>query len=399
MPFWGLAPFLRLNTAGSNLREVTEHLLQRTDQEPDNANLWMNLATAFFSMNQPDMGFAMQEHALGMQRTYQIAAAVQPARFRLLVLMAAGDLAENTPIDCLLENSRVDLIFYYASVQNPLPSPLPAHDAVLVAISDTDDSRPILHALEAALCGVSTPVLNAPQHIPNVERSAASELLQQVPGLQMPPTQPVTRQTLQAVASGQVGLAEVLAGCQFPIILRPVGSHAGRDLHKVDDAQGVARYLSEIADTAFYLSRFIDYRSDDGLFRKYRVALIAGQPFACHMAISSHWMIHYVNAGMYEDSAKRAQEATWMATFADFAHRHATALQAIAQRSKLDYVCVDCAETCEGELLIFEIDHAMVVHAMDSEALFPYKQTHMLKVKEAFEAFLFSLGAAQPHTL
>jgi len=66
-------------------------------------------------------------------------------------------------------------------------------------------------------------------------------------------------------------------------------------------------------------------------------------------------------------------------------------LAAIYQRSKLDYICIDCAETRNGELLIFEIDHAMVVHAMDPEDIFPYKQVHMRKVRQAFEDFLFSL--------
>ena len=79
--------------------------------------------------------------------------------------------------------------------------------------------------------------------------------------------------------------------------------------------------------------------------------------------------------------------------------RNADRLEAVAQRSKLDYVCMDCAETRDGELLIFEIDHAMVVHAMDSEALFPYKQGHMLKVRRAFESFLFGLGATRPASL
>ena len=58
----------------------------------------------------------------------------------------------------------------------------------------------------------------------------------------------------------------------------------------------------------------------------------------------------------------------------------------------MDYICIDCAETPRGELLIFEIDHAMVVHAMDPEDLFPYKQIHMGKVRLAFEDFLFSLN-------
>lgn len=128
------------------------------------------------------------------------------------------------------------------------------------------------------------------------------------------------------------------------------------------------------------------------------MALIDGQPFACHMGVSSHWMIHYVNAGMYEDAAKRAEELAFMEGFAAFAARHAGTLAAIHQRSKLDYVCIDCAETRDGELLIFEIDHAMVVHAMDPEDLFPYKQVHMRKVKQAFEAYLDRLQAP-PSTL
>jgi len=35
------------------------------------------------------------------------------------------------------------------------------------------------------------------------------------------------------------------------------------------------------------------------------------------------------------------------------------------------------------------------VHAMDTEAMFPYKQTHMLKVKNAFRDYLIRLAAAQ----
>jgi len=59
-------------------------------------------------------------------------------------------------------------------------------------------------------------------------------------------------------------------------------------------------------------------------------------------------------------------------------------------------VCIDCAQTPDGQLLVFEIDHAMVVHAMDLETQFPYKQVHMLKVKNAFRDYLFRLSAAQP---
>ncbi|MGH8129049.1 MAG: ATP-grasp domain-containing protein, partial [Gammaproteobacteria bacterium] len=247
-------------------------------------------------------------------------------------------------------------------------------------------------ALASLLVAWPRPVVNAPRNIRNTERRLASELLQDVPGLLMPLTQAVSRDSLKAIVHGEVHLCDVFASCDFPIILRPVGSHAGRDLVRIDTTQEISGYLSKVHAPAFFLSRFIDYRGKDGLFRKFRIALIAGRPYACHMAISSHWMIHYVNAGMYEDAAKRAEEASFMLHFDEFVARHCGALNAVHRRSGLDYVCIDCAETPDGELLIFEIDHAMVVHAMDPGSIFPYKQTHMLQVKTAFEQFLFGLN-------
>jgi hypothetical protein len=108
------------------------------------------------------------------------------------------------------------------------------------------------------------------------------------------------------------------------------------------------------------------------------------------MAISSHWMIHYVNAGMYEDGAKRAEERRFMAQFPAFAARHQAALGEIHRRVPLDYFCIDCAETPDGALLIFEIDHVMVVHAMDSAEIFPHKQEPMRQVKQAVENLIAS---------
>jgi hypothetical protein len=102
-------------------------------------------------------------------------------------------------------------------------------------------------------------------------------------------------------------------------------------------------------------------------------------------------MIHYVNAGMYEDASKRAEEAAFMEHFDDFAGRHRAALDAIYRRTGLDYLCIDCAETRDGRLFVFEIDHTMVVHAMDPESLFPYKQVHMRKVRDAFRDHLARL--------
>jgi hypothetical protein len=238
-----------------------------------------------------------------------------------------------------------------------------------------------------------------PQYIAATDRNAASMLLQNVPGLLIPPTLRTTRQTLLSVANAGTRLADLFEDCDFPVILRPVGSHAGRDLEKLTCAEDVVAYLARVDGEQFFISRFIDYSGSEGMFRKFRVALIDGAPFACHMAISSKWMVHYLNAGMYEDARKRAEEARFMTHFDEFALRHRVALAAIHRRTNLDYVCIDCAETSDGELLIFEIDHCMIVHAMDPEHLFPFKQTTMRKAGTAFREFLLRLSAGDKRRL
>ena len=133
------------------------------------------------------------------------------------------------------------------------------------------------------------------------------------------------------------------------------------------------------------MAPFIDYRSGDELYRKYRVALIDGRAYGCHLAISRHWMVHYLNADMRDNPVNRAEESRFLTRFdEDFGLRHSAALAAIGKRTALDYALIDCAETADGQLLLFEIGTAMIVHSMDPAELFPYKKAAMAKVFAAF---------------
>jgi glutathione synthase/RimK-type ligase-like ATP-grasp enzyme len=173
------------------------------------------------------------------------------------------------------------------------------------------------------------------------------------------------------------------------LIARPIGSHAGQSLEKIETPVDLLDYLSRVIGDTFYISRFVDYRSEDGQFRKYRIVLIDGAPYICHMAISSHWMVHYLNAGMDESAEKRHAEAECMANFElQFARKHAKALAEIGKRIGLSYVGIDCAEAPNGDLLVFEVDNAMVVHSMDPEDRYAYKKPIMQKLFRAFRTML-----------
>ena len=71
-----------------------------------------------------------------------------------------------------------------------------------------------------------------------------------------------------------------------------------------------------------------------------------------------------------------------------FAARHRGALSELAARVALDYFTIDCAETKQGELLVFEADNTSIVHNMDRPEIFPYKPPQMRMIFDAFAAML-----------
>jgi glutathione synthase/RimK-type ligase-like ATP-grasp enzyme len=231
--------------------------------------------------------------------------------------------------------------------------------------------------------------LNSPRRILRLARESVGDWLQAATGVVIPRTARLARAQLSLLAEGKVAPAELLTDLQFPLIARPLDFHGGHGLVKLDSGQELNRYLESRSEDVFQVSRFVDYRSADGWFRKYRVVLIGGAAFAVHMGVSEHWMIHYVNAGMAASADKRAEEARFMLNFEhDFGRRHHSALRGIDELAGLDYLVIDCAETVDGRLLVFELDTAAIVHAMDPVEVYPYKHVQMRKVFAAFRAFL-----------
>ncbi len=390
----GLAHLMRMAVSGVDLGPLGTQLIARAGADPRtaNANALMDLSTVLQLRGDRELAMEMQAQALAIQQLYSPPCALRDratAILRLLAIMGPGDLMSNSPIEFLLEDTDVALDIVYVTHDLDLPETLPEHDVLFVAIAESEANVPLLNKIETAIKSWPRPVLNRPERIARLSRDNNCALLKSVPGVAMPTTVRISRQALEQISLGELLLTSVLDDGDFPIIVRPVDSHAGKDLEKLDDAGAIADYMNGMTNSEFYISRFVDYRGPDGQFRKYRIVLIEGRPFVCHMGISEHWMIHYLNAGMAEDAGKRDEEARFMTDFdTGFAVRHADAFRAINERIGLDYVGIDCAETAEGKLLIFEVDSCMIVHAVDSVDIFPYKQPQMKKVFGAFRQML-----------
>ncbi len=381
----GIARLVKHAYAGGDLGPLWQKLVEHFSANGRDAWAIMDMSVVLQISGHRDKGLQMQRNAVQLQHCFSQIIGTGEG-LRVLVFVTPGDLMANTPIDFLLEGADATLFLYYVDAGTPALDDVPAHDVAFIGIGESAENRPVLDNLQRLLTGWTGPILNnAPERIKALTRDGVAASFADEPSVLAPQTLRADREALRLLADR----AADLPGVTFPAIIRPIDSHAGQGVEKLDSAAALATYLVGRPEPEFYLTGFVDYASPDGLYRKQRIAFIDGRAFASHLAVSEHWMVHYLSAQMAERPERRAAEAAWMESFdSDFAVRHAAAFDAIRRRIGLDYFAIDCAEMPDGRLLLFEADTAMIVHAMDSEELFPYKKPAMRKLFAAFQDML-----------
>ena len=390
------ATFIRAAFEGAPLAPmITERLDALGSDDADPARL-LELSVLFQLVGEKDRALLCQQTALASCPIYRHAGSSPPS-LRVLAFSIAGDLMANMPFELMIEGRGIEVTKVYLSTDQPWPVDIPDHDLVIMAIGESDEARPLLKALAAIETRLPRPIINRASRVLELARDRLCERLAGSPGVISPTTLRLRRSALLKAARDAATGGGILPG-DYPIIIRPVGSHAGRALDRIDSNQALEAYLEGEPAELFYVSPFVDYTGADRLYRKYRIAFFGGRPFICHMAVSEHWMVHYLNAGMAENEAKRAEERIAMETFDDdFARRHAANFAWLSSRLELDYFAIDCAELQDGSLLIFEADVAMIIHDFDPEALYPYKKRQMRRVFDAMESFLHSVNNDREH--
>src|ERR1700742_4306819 len=389
----GFATLTRMAFDGGDLRPLRDEIVSKIANGTAGAGDGLDLSLIAQLLGEKQAGLAIQAEVLAFHQLFRSPCSVAKPKLRVLALAGAMDMGGNTPIEFLLEHSGTELLTLYVVDGVELPTPLPDHDVAIVIASDSEECREALRKIERAAPRWPRPLLNPPHLVAHLDRDKLHRLLRGIDGLDIPSTLCVPRAQLSDLAATDAAVTSIADDLAFPLIVRPRGSHAGSGLAKVDDRAALRRYLSERPEDEFFVSRFVDYASCDGLYRKYRLAFVDGRPYAGHMAIADRWDIWYLNAGMALSESKRQEEADFMRNFDEaFAVRHQRALEGLAGRIGLDYFTLDCAENKRGELLIFEADNTAVVHDMDASNLFSYKGPQMRKVFDAFAAMLLRHG-------
>ncbi|WP_457598850.1 ATP-grasp domain-containing protein [Hydrogenimonas sp.] len=241
------------------------------------------------------------------------------------------------------------------------------------SICDPDTNANTLDHASQIVEEIGAPVINHPAYVKRTRRDAISRLLGDKEHIRVPKTVRIIPKKAAEIPK----FAEQL-GFSFPYILRPAGTHGGRGMLLLSDPSK----LPELEQFAFdgreyYMTEFVDFRSPDGLYRKYRFFVIGGEAIPRHMIASESWKIHSASreSELYRSRDIMKEEKA----FVDHPPQQSVSLcTTIYETLKLDFFGIDCSIDEEGNLLVFEIN-ACMRYATPDPKTDPFYQTEKIE--------------------
>ena len=303
----------------------------------------------------------------------------------LRVLVLATTSAGNVPYKTIMPPTRYSRLVWYMEHARPEDTPDPArYDLVFNTIGDADLAGPSLSAVERFMADCPKAVLNRPDRVMRTRRYRTPGLLGGIPDVVAPRT--VRLSAADVAAHGLPALAQA-NGFSGPLLARPAGLHGGQGMVIAPDSGGLAAAPVQAGD--YYLIDFVDYRSADGRFRKYRMLFVDRRPYVYHQAISDHWLVHHDTAGMAGRPERQAEEARFLeAPERVLGERGMAAIRGIGQALDLDYCGVDFSVLPDGRVVVFEANATMLAHLEDPAGPYAYKNRYVQAIADAFQRML-----------
>jgi tetratricopeptide (TPR) repeat protein len=372
----------------NDLEAALEHFQQAVVLSPGDADSIYWIGGIKQNLGETEAAQAAYATAAQLQPLIRRPAAKVPADFRVLALYAP--FAGNLPTGYLFKDAvyEADTLALFASSEFDVEFLKRDVQVVINLISDADQADGLLPLAAEVGTRFGKPIVNDPRKIQNTTRDAVAGLLEGIPGCRIPK---VMRQ--RAGADLAIGtLREAFAGSST-ILVRPVGTHGGDDFEKFEDPALLTGFLVQRPDTDHYLIEYIDYRSPDGYFRKYRFIFVDRQILPYHLAIANDWKVHHDSTDMVDHQWMQKQEEKFLNNPTTvFNAIHYQVMREIQERIGLDFFGIDCGLDCAGNLVVFEANASMLVHEQNGD--FPYKAPFVLRIKLAFDAMLRKFATA-----
>lgn len=311
---------------------------------------------------------------------------------QLLILASAhdGNVPWHNLIDRTNTTTRVIALDYF-----PEHQPFPAHDLLFNAIGDADRCRQALFQAQRRwpYQGCRR---NDPHRIASTSRRQLPSTLAQIPHLRLARCESWGRDQSHSIAeSVLLNQWMILQGWDFPLLLRAPGFHGGQFFERIEHPDDLPGALQRLPGSTLLVSELLPTQSPDGSYRKYRVMSLGGRLYPLHLAISSHWKVHYFSADMTARPDYRDEEEDFLDGFEQHLPPHALkALNDVQQRLNLDYAGMDFTLDDKGNVLLFEANATMVIAPPPEDPLWSYRQPAYWEARQQAQSLFL---ADPPH--
>jgi hypothetical protein len=158
-------------------------------------------------------------------------------------------------------------------------------------------------------------------------------------------------------------------GHRYPVLLRPPGKHGSVGLVRADDPEEVAMKAGRMR--ACTVTDFVDFRSADGLWRKFRLIYAGDRLFRRHVLTDDAWnLTRAARTFMKGHPHLVAEEQEWINRPVTLEPGSIEARVMHQFRAlQLDFGVIDCALPANGDLVVFEINACVqLTNRLDAQA-------------------------------
>jgi tetratricopeptide (TPR) repeat protein len=362
--------------------QALAHYRRVLEIDPEHVHARINLSAVL-----QEEGFdaqAREQYDIAYRRQNVFTTITPGAGKTVLILFDVGN--GNMNLTHLFDTRTTNLIDWMIEYAPPgQQAQLPPYDLVMNAMGDPDLTRSgVTEPLSRFIEHCTRPVLNHPDKVARTARHRLPELLDGIANLQIAP--------VQRYACAEDWDQDLQA--RLPLLLRPVHTQGGVGMELMTTPQDLA-LQRERQQGPVYVFPFIDYRSGDGWWRKYRVIFIDRRPYPYHLGISPNWMVHYYTADMGDHAWKLEEEKRFLQDpQAALGAAAMQALREIGERLDLDYAGIDFSLLPDGRVAVFEANSTMLVHPEKADGPYTHKNAYVQHILDAFETMLTERIAA-----
>jgi hypothetical protein len=261
---------------------------------------------------------------------------------------------------------------------------LSRYECVLNLVTDPDQHPRTLEVLGKLLRRYRGRVINRPEAVLRSTRDQVAKRLAGIDGLRVPR---ILR--LRNPKPGAAPAAVARGGLAFPLIVRHAGTHTGKIVDLVGDAAQLDSACA--APGTYILIEYVDFRSEDGLYRKHRLWSFGGTSIFRHLIISDDWNVHVSERTrfMLARDDLIAEEAGLLArpdgAFPPLVH---AVFDAVKNRLGLDFFGMDFAIGGDGRVILFEANATMNFFPLEPHLKFSHLGQIHGPAQQAFTAML-----------